>query len=69
METGYDLTQELRGWVSPSLIEANHILSLSRQELEQAVLAEMESNPALDQEDVATCATCGLMYSCGLSFS
>jgi RNA polymerase sigma-54 factor len=59
METGFDLSQEMRSWVSPSLIEANYILSLSRQELQQAVAAEMESNPALEIEDLLTCPTCG----------
>lgn len=59
METGFDLSQDMRSWVSPSLIEANYILSLSRQELQQAVAAEMESNPALEVEDLLTCPTCG----------
>jgi RNA polymerase sigma-54 factor len=59
METGYDLSQEIRSWVSPSLIEANHILSLSRQELHVAVMAEIDANPALEQEELPTCSACG----------
>ncbi|MCC6313256.1 MAG: RNA polymerase sigma-54 factor [Thermomicrobiales bacterium] len=59
METGFDFSQEMHSWVSPSLIEANYILSLSRQELQQAVQAEMDANPALDVEDRATCPLCG----------
>src|SRR5579884_573104 len=59
METGYDLTQEMRPWVSPSLIEANYILSLSRMELQAAIAAEMEANPALEMEERATCPICG----------
>lgn len=59
METGFDLSQEMRSWVSPSLIEANHILSLSRQELQAAVMAEIDANPALDQEDLPVCSACG----------
>jgi RNA polymerase sigma-54 factor len=31
MDAGMDLSAEMRTWVSPSLIEANYILSLSRQ--------------------------------------
>lgn len=58
MEAGLDLSQEMRSWVSPSLIEANYILSLSRQELQHAVQAEIEANPALDVEDFATCPVC-----------
>jgi RNA polymerase sigma-54 factor len=59
METGYDTSQEMRPWISPSLIEANHILSLSQQELQDAIAAEMSANPALELDDRATCPTCG----------
>jgi DNA-directed RNA polymerase specialized sigma54-like protein len=59
MHTGYDLGQDMRPWVSPSLIEANYILSLSRQELEEVISAEMDANPALDVDDRPTCAMCG----------
>jgi len=59
MEGGFDLSPEMRSWVSPSLIEANYILSLSRQELEAVVAAEMESNPALEMEDRQSCPLCG----------
>lgn len=59
MDMGFDLSQEMRSWVSPSLIEANHILSLSRQELQTAVQAEMAANPALDVDDVPSCPVCG----------
>jgi RNA polymerase sigma-54 factor len=60
METGYDLGQEMRPWVSPSLIEANYILSLSRQDLEEVIAAEMDANPALEiDEDRPTCPICG----------
>jgi RNA polymerase sigma-54 factor len=59
MEAGYDLSQEQRPWVSPSLIEANHILSLSRTELQAAITAEMEANPALEMDERLTCPLCG----------
>lgn len=59
METGFDLNQEMRPWVSPSLIEANYILSLSRMELQALISAEMDANPALEIEERATCPNCG----------
>lgn len=59
MDTGFDIHQDQRAWVSPSLIEANYILSLSRQELETVVAAEMNANPALEVEDKAICSACG----------
>ena len=59
MDIGFDLSQDMRSWVSPSLIEANHILSLSRQELQTAVQAEMDANPALEAEDFPSCPVCG----------
>jgi len=58
METGFETNQEMRPWVSPSLIEANYILSLSQQELQNVIEAEMASNPALELEDRATCPVC-----------
>jgi RNA polymerase sigma-54 factor len=59
MESGFELSHEMRTWVSPSLIEANHILSLSRQELQAAVVAEMDANPALEMDERHTCPLCG----------
>lgn len=59
MEAGYDLNIEQRQWVSPSLIEANYILSLSRQELEVVINQELDSNPALEVSDEAVCPRCG----------
>jgi len=59
MESGFELSPEMRTWVSPSLIEANHILSLSRLELQAAVAAEMEANPALEMDERQTCPLCG----------
>ncbi len=58
MEAGFDLGQEMRAWVSPSLIEANYILSLSQQELQNVIEAEMAQNPALEIEDRPTCPAC-----------
>ncbi len=59
MESGYELSQEMRAWVSPSLIEANYILSLSRMELQSVIAAEMDANPALEMDDRQTCPLCG----------
>src|SRR5699024_10843965 len=58
METGFEYSQEMRPWISPSLIEANYILSLSQQELQNVIQAEMAQNPALELEDRATCPAC-----------
>jgi RNA polymerase sigma-54 factor len=58
METGFEVGQEMRPWVSPSLIEANYILSLSQQELQNVIEAEMAANPALELEDRSTCPIC-----------
>lgn len=59
MATGYDLNIEQRQWISPSLIEANYILSLSRQELESIINQELDSNPALEVSDEQVCPRCG----------
>jgi RNA polymerase sigma-54 factor len=59
MEQGFDFSQEMRQWVSPSLIEANYILSLSQQELQAVIEQELLSNPALEIEERSTCPACG----------
>jgi RNA polymerase sigma-54 factor len=59
MEIGYELNPEMRLWVSPSLIEANYILSLSRLELQDVIRQELNENPALEMEDKQTCPMCG----------
>ncbi len=61
MEGRFDIGQDMRPWVSPSLIEANYILSLSRQELQEVISAELQSNPALEMEDGEVCPLCGGM--------
>lgn len=58
METGFEYGQEMRQWVSPSLIEANYILSLSQQELQTVIETEMSQNPALELDDRPTCPVC-----------
>ena len=59
MESAFELSPEMRTWVSPSLIEANYILSLSRMELQAVVAAEMDANPALEMDERPTCPLCG----------
>lgn len=59
MDLGIDLSQEMRPIISPSLIEANYILSLSQLELQEAIRLELLANPALELEDRAICPTCG----------
>lgn len=58
MQAGYEYGQEMRPWISPSLIEANYILSLSQLELQQVIATEMDANPALEIEDRQTCPVC-----------
>lgn len=58
MEQGFDQSQEMRSWISPSLIEANHILSLSQQDLQALIEQEMSQNPALELENRPTCPVC-----------
>ncbi len=57
-EQGFEQNPEMRTWISPSLIEANHILSLSQQELQALVEQEMAQNPALELESRPTCPVC-----------
>jgi len=59
MDLGIDLSQEMRPIISPSLIEANYILSLSQLELQEAIHQELLANPALELADHAVCPTCG----------
>lgn len=59
MEMSHDLGQEMTVRVSPSLIEANHILSLSLAELRQTIQGEISQNPALEVLDHDTCRVCG----------
>lgn len=45
--------------VSPTLIMVNQLLALSSLELQHAVLAELEDNPALESLESVTCTSCG----------
>lgn len=45
--------------VSPRMVAANHILELSSFELQQAIAAEIEENPALEKVEELGCPVCG----------
>ena len=45
--------------VTPQLIEASQILGLSAAELEQTIMAELNSNPALELAEAPSCPRCG----------
>jgi RNA polymerase sigma-54 factor len=59
MDLGYDLEQEQRARNLPRLIEANFLLHLSSEELEQVIGQELTSNPALELDETQTCPICG----------
>lgn len=59
MDVSMDLSPEMRVWISPSLIEANYILSLSRTELQEVIKQELDANPALEMEEKEICPNCG----------
>lgn len=65
MEVGMDLSPEMRLWISPSLIEANYILSLSRMELQDVIKQELDANPALEMEEREICPVCGSVIQGG----
>jgi RNA polymerase sigma-54 factor len=48
-----------RQTVTPQLIEASQILGLSAAELEQTIMAELTSNPALELAEAPSCPRCG----------
>ncbi len=59
MDVGYEFSPDMKLWVSPSLIEANYILSLSRMELQEVIEQELNENPALEMEEHHVCPVCG----------
>src|ERR671932_662031 len=59
LDLGQEFAQSQTLKVSPRLVAANYILELSSQELQQAIAAELNENPALELVDVPTCRVCG----------
>ena len=61
MGAAQDLTQsqrqEMKVW--PRLIQANEVLQLSSQDLEQLIAKELEENPALELVEARRCDVCG----------
>ncbi len=58
-----DLKQQLQPAmhlkVTPKQIAANYILQMSSVELQEAISQELEENPALEMEELASCPICG----------
>jgi RNA polymerase sigma-54 factor len=58
-----DLKQQLQPSmqvkVTPKQIAANYILQMSSMELQEAISQELDENPALEMEELATCPICG----------
>lgn len=58
-----DLKQQLQPAihlkVTPKQIAANYILQMSSMELQEAISQELDENPALEMEEMATCPICG----------
>ncbi len=59
MDLSQDAVQQQSMKVSPRLVAASYILELSSLELQQAVQAELEENPALEMTEVTKCPVCG----------
>ncbi len=59
MDISQDAVQQQSMKVSPRLVAASYILELSSLELQQAVQAELEDNPALEMTEVTKCPVCG----------
>ena len=61
MGAAQDLTQsqrqEMKVW--PRLIQANEVLQLSSQDLEQLIAKELDENPALELVEAHRCDVCG----------
>jgi RNA polymerase sigma-54 factor len=51
--------QEMRQKVSARLVQASAMLQLTGLALHEAIVQELVDNPALEAEEVATCAVCG----------
>ncbi|HZO75823.1 MAG TPA: hypothetical protein VFB60_26730 [Ktedonobacteraceae bacterium] len=63
---GLHLFPEPSPGVSPQLIASNSILQLSTVELEQAIIRELDANPALEMVEQPTCPVCGGKLSTGV---
>ncbi len=59
LEIGQQLVPTTQAKVTPKQIVANRILAMSSVELQQAIAAELEENPALELMEEETCPICG----------
>src|SRR5438105_1852049 len=59
LETSAYMGMEQRTWIFPRLIEANAVLMLSSQDLQNLIDAELAANPALEIEEHYDCPHCG----------
>ena len=57
------LQQTMQVKVTPKQIAANYILQMSSMELQEAISQELDENPALEMEELATCPICGSSIS------
>ena len=60
LSVGVKMTPELGMAATPALVAYATMLALPGAQLEQAVARELSENPALVQDEVATCGGCGL---------
>src|SRR3954468_17050292 len=56
-DLGQHNRQDMKVW--PRLIQANEVLQLSSQDLEQLISKELQENPALDLVETQRCEVCG----------
>lgn len=59
MDMIQEVAPQLAMRVSPRLVAANYILEMSSQELQEAIAAEVEENPALEMVEKPGCPVCG----------
>ena len=59
MDLTQELTPQMQQKVSPRLVAASYILELSSLELQQAISAELNDNPAMEMMEKETCSVCG----------
>jgi RNA polymerase sigma-54 factor len=59
IELSQQLQPVMQAKVTPKQIAANYILQMSSVELQEAIAQELDENPALEMEELPTCAICG----------
>jgi RNA polymerase sigma-54 factor len=59
LDQSHDAFQEMRPRVSARLVAASTMLELSGLALQEAIVRELEENPALEADETSTCEVCG----------